>query len=55
MVKKELVELFSQFPEDVQRTIARVLEFEQSRISLEKPRFREEIRQIIEGEARDEA
>ncbi len=54
MIEKELLELFNRFPEDVRRTIARVIEFEQSRISYGKPRFREEIRQIIEEEARDE-
>ncbi len=53
MIRKLLTELLSQFPEDVNRTIERVIEFEQSKISSERPRFREEIREIIEQEARE--
>ncbi|MBI3825591.1 MAG: hypothetical protein HY294_06330 [Candidatus Rokubacteria bacterium] len=55
MVRQVLLELFKQFPEDVQRTVSRVLEFEQSNITLERPRFKEALREILDEEARDEA
>jgi hypothetical protein len=54
-VRQLLLELFKQFPEEVQRTVARVLEFEQSNITLERPRFKETLREILGEEARDEA
>lgn len=55
MVRQVLLELFKQFSEDVQRTVARVLEFEQSTITLERPRFKEALHEILDEEARDEA
>ncbi len=55
MMRQILLELFKEFPEDVQRTVVRVLEFEQSNITLKQPRFKEAIREILDEEARDEA
>ena len=50
MLKARILEMFREQDPDVQRVIARVLEEEWARLSYQRPRMREEIRQIIEDE-----
>lgn len=54
MLKDRLMELFKEYERDVQGVIAEVLAFEQAHISLEHPRFRKSIRQIIDRVVQDE-
>ncbi len=50
MLREKILEMFQEQDLDVQRVIARVIEEEWARLSLQRPRMREEIRQIIEEE-----
>lgn len=55
MLKDRILGLFEDHEQDVRRVIAEVLELEQKNISLERPRVKEEIRQIVDRVASDEA
>ena len=48
MLKKRVMELFKECEPDVQRVISEVLTLEQEHISMERPRVKQPIRQIIE-------
>lgn len=48
MIKDRVLELFKDQDKDVQRVIERVLEFEQENISIERPRFMDSMREIID-------
>lgn len=52
MLKDKILELFRDYESDVQVVIARVLEEEWARLSYERPRILDEIRQIIDAEVR---
>lgn len=55
MLRDRLQELFEEYEEDVQHVIAEVLALEQEHISMERPRVKEQIRQIIDRVVKDEA
>lgn len=55
MLGDRLQELFGEYEEDVQQVIAEVLTLEQEHISMERPRVKEQIRQIIDRVVKDEA
>ena len=48
MLKKRVMELFKECEPDVQRVISEVLTLEQEHISMERPRVKQPIRQIID-------
>ena len=50
MLRERILELFKEQDPDVRNVIARVIEEEWARLSYQRPRIREEIRQIIESE-----
>lgn len=53
MLKDRLMELFKEYEPDVQYVIAEVLALEQEHISMERPRVKQQIRQIIDRVVRD--
>jgi hypothetical protein len=55
MLKDRLLELFREYEQDVQQVIADVLALEQEHISMERPRVKEQIKEIIDRVVRDEA
>ncbi|WP_168058391.1 hypothetical protein [Candidatus Manganitrophus noduliformans] len=50
--RKQLEDFFKDYDPAVQRIVKRVLELEQQQIDSERPRVKDDIRQIIEQEAR---
>lgn len=54
MLKEELRELFKDYDSAVQTIIAQVLKLEQEKISMERPRVKEDIDRIIEAVTRQE-
>lgn len=50
MLRQRILEMFREQDPDVQKVIARVIEEEWARLSYQRPRIKEEIRQIIETE-----
>jgi len=54
MLKDRLLELFKEYEQDVQQVIAAVLVLEQEHISMERPRVKEAIKQIIDRVVEDE-
>ena len=48
MLKKRVMELFKECEPDVQRVISEVLTLEQEHISMDRPRVKQPIRQIID-------
>ena len=56
MLRERILDMFREQDPNVQQVIARVLEEEWARLSYQRPRIMEEIRQIIEAEVEtDEA
>lgn len=53
MLKDRLMELFKECDRDVQRVISEVLALEQAHISLERPRVKNSIKQIIDRVVQD--
>ena len=53
MLKDRLMELFKEYEPDVQDVIAEVLALEQEHISMERPRVKQPIRQIIDRVVKD--
>ena len=51
MLRERILDMFRDQDPEVQKVIARVLEEEWARLSYQRPRIMEEIRQIIESEA----
>ena len=54
MLRDRLMELFKEYDQDIQRVIADVLVLEQEHISMERPRVKDRIKQIIDRVVRDE-
>ena len=50
MLRERILDMFRDQDPEVQKVIARVLEEEWARLSYQRPRIMEEIRQIIESE-----
>ena len=50
MLRERILDMFRDQDPDVQKVIARVIEEEWARLSYQRPRIKEEIRQIIEAE-----
>ena len=48
MLKARVMELFKEYEPDVQRVISEVLTLEQEHISMERPRVKQSIKQIID-------
>ncbi len=48
MLKDRLLDLFREYDQEVQQVIAEVLILEQEHISMERPRVKETIKQIID-------
>ena len=48
MLKNRVMEMFKECEPDVQRVISEVLALEQEHISMERPRVKQAIRQIID-------
>jgi len=55
MLKDRLLELFKKYEQDVQQVVAEVLTLEQEHISMERPRVKEQIKDIIDRVVKDEA
>lgn len=55
MLKDRLLELFREYERDVREVISEVLILEQEHISMERPRVKEQIKDIIDRVVRDEA
>jgi len=55
MLKDRLMELFKEYDPEVQRVISEVLTLEQEHISLERPRVKNLVRQIIDHIVQDES
>ena len=55
MLKDRLLELFKEYEQDVQQVVAEVLTLEQEHISMERPRVKEQIKDIIDRVVKDEA
>jgi len=54
MLKDRLLELFKEYDQDIQQVIDDVLALEQEYISMERPRVKDQIKQIIEQVVKDE-
>ncbi len=54
MLKDRLLELFKEYSQDVRQVITDVLTLEQEHISMERPRVKDQIKQIIEQVVKDE-
>lgn len=53
MIRDRILELFKECPPDVRKVVAEVIRLEQEHITMERPRVREPIRQIIERMANE--
>ena len=54
MLRDRLMELFKEYDQDIRQVIADVLALEQEHISMERPRVKDQIKQIIDRVVRDE-
>ena len=55
MLKDRLMELFKEYDPEVQRVISEVLTLEQEHISMERPRVKNLVKQIIDHVDQDES
>jgi hypothetical protein len=55
MLKDRLMELFKEYDPEVQRVISEVLTLEQEHISMERPRVKNLVKQIIDHVVQDES
>jgi len=55
MLRDRLLKLFEEYDQDVRQVIADILALEQEHISMERPRVKEQIKQIIKQVVKNEA